>query len=141
VFTLWRFHESRRSRGAALGAGRSVRNSNFSRLLAEVQPLNQCERLNIHRQLRNNINPIITTKPFWKRMDTVGVGFEKTRVKRLYPALSDLPCTRFLFALSECITLAMLRLKVCSWNSCISVPAFFSIHLPHPMAAVFAIGQ
>ena len=103
--------------GATVRRLAPVRSSNFSRRLAEVQSLNQFGRLNIHRQLTNNINPINTAKPLWEGMDTVGVGVEKSRAKRLYPALPDLPCIPFIFALSKCITLAMLRLKVCSRNA------------------------
>jgi hypothetical protein len=103
--------------GATVRRLAPVRSSNFSRRLAEIQSLNQFGRLNIHRQLTNNINPINTAGPFWEGMDTVGIGFEKARGKRLYPALPDSPCTSFLFALSKCITLAMSRLKVCSWNT------------------------
>jgi hypothetical protein len=73
-------------------------------------------------------------------MTTVGVGFERTHGKQLYPALPDLPCTPFPFARFECITLAMWLFKVCSRNSYINVLAFFSIHVPRPLVAGFAIG-
>src|ERR1035437_5915948 len=118
-----------------------VRNRNSSRMLVDVQPLNQFGRLNIHRQQRNDINPTNTARPFWEQMDTVGVGFEKTRGKRWYPALPDLPCTPFLFTFSKRITLAASRLKVDSRNSCINVPSFVFIHfgIYHPIVAGFAI--
>jgi hypothetical protein len=92
--------------GATVRRLAHVRSSNLSRLLVDVQPLKQFGRLNIHRQLRNNMNPISTTKSFRGRMYRVSVGFDKkARGKRLYPALPDLPGTPFISILSVRITI------------------------------------
>src|ERR1017187_2273122 len=119
--------------GATVRRLTHVRNSNLSRLLVDVQLLNQFGRLNIHRQLRNNMNPISTTRPFRGRMYTVSVGFEKKRAARGYIRHSRICLVPRSFPFCPCASqFTMVRLKVCSRNSCVSVLSFFLIYWAAP---------